>query len=108
MRRTEIAKATLSTSITWDDEEVAIRWAPAAMTGNALADLEASEGTLGLAVFLASVLRGWDVLEDDGSETTITSESLMGLPVTFLAAVSKAVQTDMEGESGAGPTRAGN
>jgi hypothetical protein len=97
LRLSRLFEATSTEEIPYLGEVLTVTWTPAGMTP-ALQDRFMSangenESTKAVVEVLAGLLKGWDLLDDDGTPIPTTTERLMVLPKSFLLDVMRSLSS---------------
>lgn len=98
MQLSEVQSRVKTVDVSWEEETVAVGYAPARFTPEVLEQVAAAEqaGDLGiLGSLLAPVVEWWDVLDDDGQRIPPTPENIRRFPLSFIMAVMAKLQEDM-------------
>ena len=97
MKLSEVRAKVKEVTVTWEDETVAVGYAPARLTPKVLENVAAAEDSRDLGVIgtmLSPILEWWDVLDDEGKRLGCTPEVIAEMPLSFVMAVTTALQED--------------
>ena len=91
LKLSRLFEATSTEEIPYLGEVLTVTWTPAGMTPALQDRFLSADGenasTKAVVEVLSGLLRGWDLLDDDGTPIPTTTERLMVLPKNFLLEV---------------------
>lgn len=83
-------------TVTFGDENMNLDYRMGALSPRKLAALQGNTSVTMMADFLNDVLVSWEVVDDDGEMLPIDHDTLMDMPMDFLAAISGAIGEDVQ------------
>lgn len=97
----DLYKVQADTVIEWAGHEITISFHPGQVTATSLGEVLDVESGRTSHEWLAEMISGWNLTDDDGEELPITDESMQSLPYSLVAAFVRALRlwnTPTEGE----------